>query len=113
MGKTCGMASCFLAVALSCVPTTVRAAERVVLISGAFRRSIPIDEFDTLASTGQAPGFLGDLLRLGRQNPRQLSKLLNEKVRRVEVRRTSVASTVKKYPNHVYICKTTQIVYFT
>jgi len=80
MGKTCGMASCFLAVALSCVPTTVRAAERVVLISGAFRRSIPIDEFDTLASTGQAPGFLGDLLRLGRQNPRQLSKLLNEKV---------------------------------
>jgi hypothetical protein len=51
-----------------------------VLISGAFRRSIPVTEFETLATTGKAPGLLGDLLRLGRQNPRQLSKVLNEKV---------------------------------
>lgn len=74
------MVACFFTLAVSCSPSSAQAAERVVLISGAFRRSIPIAEFDTLASTGQAPGFLGDLLRLGRQNPRQLSKLLNEKV---------------------------------
>lgn len=69
-----------LALGLCCAPATAGAAERVVLISGAFRRSIPIAEFETLASTGQAPGLLGDLLRLGRQNPSQLKTLLNEKV---------------------------------
>lgn len=61
-------------------PSPGQAAEQVVLVSGAFRRSIPMAEFETLATTGQATGLLGDLLRLGRQNPRQLSKVLNEKV---------------------------------
>jgi hypothetical protein len=70
----------FLAIGLCCAPSTAMAAERVVLMSGAFRRSIPLSEFETLATTGTAPGLLGDLLRLGKQNPRQLSKLLNEKV---------------------------------
>jgi hypothetical protein len=65
---------------LSLAPCNALAAERVVLISGAFRRSIPIGDFETLATTGQASGLLGDLLRLGRQNPRPLSKMLNEKV---------------------------------
>ena len=74
------LAAPFFALGLWCAPTTVQAAERVVLISGAFRRSIPIAEFETLASTGKAQGLLGDLLRLGRQNPQQVSKLLNEKV---------------------------------
>lgn len=66
--------------ALCCAPSTCQAAERVVLISGAFRRSIPIAEFETLATTGKGVGLLGDLLRIGRQNPRQLSKVLNEQV---------------------------------
>lgn len=70
----------FLALGVLCGPTTVQAAERVVLVSGAFRRSIPISEFETLASTGQATGLLGDLLRLGKQNPKKVSKLLTEKV---------------------------------
>lgn len=70
----------FLAVGLWCAPTTVQAAERVVLVSGAFRRSIPIADFEILASTGQPTGLLGDLLRLGKQNPKRVSKLLNEKV---------------------------------
>lgn len=61
-------------------PSPGQAAEQVVLISGAFRRSIPMAEFETLATTGKGTGLLGDLLRLGRQNPRQLSKVLNEKV---------------------------------
>ncbi|MFN9624205.1 MAG: alpha/beta hydrolase [Cyanobacteriota bacterium] len=78
-GRRAGL---FSAVLLACaaVPTSAMAADRVVLISGAFRRSIPVTEFETLATTGKAPGLLGDLLRLGRQNPRQLSKVLNEKV---------------------------------
>jgi hypothetical protein len=72
--------ACSLALGLCGAPGTALAAERVVLISGAFRRSIPIGEFETLASTGQATGLLGDLLRLGRQKPSQVRTLLNEKV---------------------------------
>lgn len=75
-----GLFACTLALGLGCTPTPTQAAERVVLVSGAFRRSIPISEFETLATTGQADGLLGDLLRLGRQNPKQVSKLLNEQV---------------------------------
>jgi len=77
--RSAGLASAVM-LGLSAVPSSAQAAERVVLVSGAFRRSIPIVEFETLATTGKATGLLGDLLRLGRQNPRQLSKLLNEKV---------------------------------
>lgn len=68
------------ALAFSGAAGTCQAAERVVLVSGAFRRSIPLAEFEVLATTGQGTGLLGDLLRLGRQNPRQLSKVLNEKL---------------------------------
>ena len=77
--KGAGLAS-VAGLALWCVPATCQAAERVVLMSGAFRRSIPIADFETLATTGQSTGLLGDLLRLGRQNPAQLRKVLNEKV---------------------------------
>lgn len=77
--KRAGMAAA-VALSIAAAPTSAMAADRVVLMTGAFRRSIPITDFETLATTGKAPGLLGDLLRLGRQNPRQLSKVLNEKV---------------------------------
>ncbi len=57
------------------------AADNVVLVSGAFRRSIPVNEFEILAQTGQAPGLLGNLLFLARQQPSALSRLLNESMR--------------------------------
>lgn len=57
------------------------AADNVVLVSGAFRRSIPVSEFEILAQTGQAPGLLGNLLVLARQQPSALSRLLNESMR--------------------------------
>ncbi len=74
-----GLAAAAL-LSLTALPVPADAADRVVLVTGAFRRSIPIRDFETLATTGRAPGLLGDLLRLGRQNPRVLSKMLNEKV---------------------------------
>lgn len=77
--KSAGLAAAVL-LGLAGVPSGAVAAESVVLITGAFRRSIPIAEFETLATTGKATGLLGDLMRLGRQNPRLLSKVLNEKV---------------------------------
>ncbi len=57
------------------------AAENVVLVSGAFRRSIPVSEFEVLAQTGQAPGLLGNLLALARQQPSAVARLLNESMR--------------------------------
>lgn len=53
------------------------AAENVVLVSGAFRRSIPVADIEHLASTGQARGLLGTVITLGKQNPEDVKKLLN------------------------------------
>jgi len=56
------------------------AAENVVFVSGAFRRSIPVSDLERLASSGQATGLLGDLLRFGKQKPAEVQKMLNESV---------------------------------
>ena len=62
--------SCMLAVAaglglsMSCVMQRLHAATQVALMSGAFRRSIPVKEIEHLAETGDATGLLEDLLEL-------------------------------------------------
>ena len=56
------------------------AAENVVFVSGAFRRSIPVSDLERLASSGQAQGLLGDLLHFGKQKPAEVQKMLNESV---------------------------------
>jgi hypothetical protein len=53
------------------------AAENVVFVSGAFRRSIPVSDLEHLASTGRARGLLADVMRFGNQNPAEVAKLLN------------------------------------
>jgi hypothetical protein len=52
------------------------AAENIVFVSGAFRRSIPVAYLEHLAATGQARGLLGDVMRLSRQNPADAAKML-------------------------------------
>ncbi|MFY8148284.1 MAG: alpha/beta hydrolase [Prochlorococcaceae cyanobacterium] len=56
------------------------AAEQVVFVSGAFRRSIPVADLEHLATTGEARGLLADVLRFGRQNPADLARLLNLRI---------------------------------
>lgn len=56
------------------------AAEQVVFVSGAFRRSIPVADLEHLARTGEARGLLADALRLGRQKPEAVAELLNRPV---------------------------------
>jgi hypothetical protein len=56
----------------------VPAADNIVLVSGAFRRSIPVSDMEWLASHGEARGLLSDLLRLGKQQPAEVGKLLNQ-----------------------------------
>ena len=56
------------------------AAKDVALVSGAFRRSIPVQEFEHLAKTGEAIGMLGNLLEFSGQQPEQVAKLLNQSI---------------------------------
>lgn len=56
------------------------AAENLVFVSGAFRRSIPVADLEHLAKTGQARGLLADVLSFSSQNPQEISKLLNQSV---------------------------------
>ncbi len=56
------------------------AAENLVFVTGAFRRSVPIADLQHLAASGEARGLLGDALRLGRQDPAVVARLLKESV---------------------------------
>jgi hypothetical protein len=56
------------------------AAQNLVFVSGAFRRSIAVSDLEYLAQTGRARGLLVDVLALSRQNPETVAKLLNESI---------------------------------
>ncbi len=82
-----------MAVALSLGGSPAGAAEQVVFVSGAFRRSIPVADLERLANTGEAVGLLGDALRIGGQNPADIGRLLNRKVPLPLVLTTRLMST--------------------
>ena len=67
-----------LGIAWSNVFQPLQAATDVALVSGAFRRSIPVKEFEHLAETGEAIGLLEDLLELSGQDPKEVSQMLNQ-----------------------------------
>ena len=67
-----------LSLSLFTVGSPSLAATDVALVSGGFRRSIPVKEFEHLANTGEAIGLLGNLLDISKQNPEEMSKLLNQ-----------------------------------
>ena len=64
---------------LSCFQP-VHAAKDVALVSGAFIRSISVADLAYLAETGEARGLLVDLLKLSRQDPEDVAKLLNQEL---------------------------------
>ena len=67
-----------LGLSWSCVMQPLQAATDVALVSGAFRRSIPVKEIEHLAETGEAIGLLGDLLELSKQEPQEVSQMFNQ-----------------------------------
>ena len=62
-------------------PPAAAAAENLVFVSGAFRRSIPVADLEKLAATGHAQGLLADVLRFSNQNPKTVGQLLNQSVK--------------------------------
>jgi hypothetical protein len=69
-----------LGLGLCCASPAAMAAENVVFVSGAFRRSIPVADLEHLAVTGEARGLLADVLKLSHQQPAAVAKLLNQSV---------------------------------
>ena len=67
-----------LGLSWSCVMQPLHAATEVALVSGAFRRSIPVKEIEHLAETGDATGLLEDLLELSGQDPNEVAQMLNQ-----------------------------------
>jgi hypothetical protein len=65
---------------LSLAAPAVQAAENLVFVSGAFRRSIPVSDLELLAETGQAQGLLADVIRFSEQDPDTVAELLNQSI---------------------------------
>ena len=69
-----------LGIGLTALAGPALAAKDVALVSGAFRRSIPVKDIENLANTGEARGLLEQLLVLSKQDPENVAKLLNQKL---------------------------------
>ena len=67
-------------IGLTALASPALAAKDVALVSGAFRRSIPVKDIEHLANTGEARGLLEQLLVLSKQDPEDVAKLLNQKL---------------------------------
>jgi hypothetical protein len=57
-----------------------QAAESLVFVSGAFRRSIQVADLEWLAKTDQPRGLMADVLRFSNQNPAEMAALLNQSI---------------------------------
>ena len=57
-----------------------QAAESLVFVSGAFRRSIQVADLEWLAKTGEPRGLMADVLRFSNQNPTEMAALLNQSI---------------------------------
>lgn len=69
-----------LGLSISSLIAPAQAAKEVALVSGAFKRSISVADLAYLAETGKARGLLADILQLGRQDPGDVAKLLNQRL---------------------------------
>jgi hypothetical protein len=67
-------------IGLTALASPALAAKDIALVSGAFRRSIPVKDIEHLANTGEARGLVEQLLVLSEQDPENVAKLLNQKL---------------------------------
>ena len=63
---------------ISICGSKVQAAEKIAFINGAIKRSITVESLEKLAKTGKAEGLLEDALKISKQKPLKVSKLLNQ-----------------------------------
>ncbi len=77
-GRRSRLIAAVLGLGLACSCPAAPAAQNIVLVSGAFRRSIPVADMELLAKQGEARGLLADILQFSRQKPAEVGKLLNQ-----------------------------------
>ena len=78
--RRCLAAIAAMGLSLGALGTPALAAKDVALVSGAFRRSIPVKDIEHLANTGESVGLLKNLLDFSGQNPEDVSELLNKEI---------------------------------
>jgi hypothetical protein len=76
--KRLRLLAALLGLGLSLGGPAANAAESLVFVSGAFRRSIAVSDLTHLAQTGESRGLLTDVLRFSNQDPAEVAKLLNQ-----------------------------------
>jgi hypothetical protein len=74
------LAALSLALTVGLGMPAARAAESLVFVSGAFRRSIQVADLEWLAKTGEPRGLMADLLRFSNQDPAVMASLLNQSI---------------------------------
>jgi hypothetical protein len=74
------LAALSLALTMGLGSPASKAAENLVFVSGAFRRSIQVADLEWLAKTGEARGLTADLLRFSNQKPADVAALLNQSI---------------------------------
>ena len=57
-----------------------KAAEQVAFVSGAFKRTVSVENIEHLARTGEAKDLLKDFVRFSNEDPKKIATLLNESV---------------------------------
>lgn len=72
--------ACLLTFGLGLGAPAALAAENLVFVSGAFRRSIAVSDLEHLAETGEPRGLLRDVLRFSNQEPAEVAELLNQSI---------------------------------
>jgi Alpha/beta hydrolase of unknown function (DUF1400). len=74
------LAALSLALSVGLAMPAARAAESLVFVSGAFRRSIQVADLEWLAKTGEPRGLMADVLRFSNQDPAVMAALLNQSI---------------------------------
>ena len=74
------MLGSLLGLGIALAPQSAFAAENLVFVSGAFRRSLVVADLEHLADTGEARGLVRDVLRFSNQEPEQAATLLNQSI---------------------------------
>lgn len=74
------LAALSLLLSMGLASPSARAADNLVFVSGAFRRSIAVADLEWLAKTGEPRGLMADVLRFSRQDPAEMAALLNQSI---------------------------------
>ncbi len=69
-----------LIITVASITTNVISAEKITFISGAYSRSLTLNELDLFAKTGKAKGFLNEIIKYSKEDKKVIKSLLNQEI---------------------------------